>query len=392
LTDCTNRAGTEAAGSTFELDTDARRLLEVFSNRCSEQLDGVASELSGRLVSDGRATSNPRAASTDPRHVTSMARRWLDDVLLQPDRSESLLLELFEASELPDVPVDCLVQHISLVRRRLIALVLASSDRSAVAATVDAIERAIDLQFARLLETHRQILLERSMASERLATIGQLVASIGHELRNPLGTIETCAYLLSQRLANLAASEPSALKQVDKIRTQVRVATKIVTDLLEMARNRPPRRTRFELLGLIETTVDSLSWPDHVSIRSTVPEQLTVWGDADQLRVVLVNLLTNAVDAIGTQGTIAVTATESEGGICLFVSDDGPGIGEAGEHRIFETLYTTKPNGSGLGLPLCRRIVRAHGGELSLQPSERGATFRLWLPGQGCGSQEENGQ
>jgi signal transduction histidine kinase len=390
--DCTHRAGFDSVVSTFELDDDARRLLKVLCDRCGEQLDRLASELAARLLSDGRAKPNLVAVSTDAAHVTSVARHWLNDVLIEPDRSVPRLLELFGPSALPDVPLDGLVQHISLVRRCLVALVLASQDPSTVASTVDAVDRAIDLQFARLLEAHHRRLLERSMASERLATIGQLVASIGHELRNPLGTIETSAYLLSQRLANLAADEPSALRQIDRIRTQVRVATKIVTDLLEMAKNRPPRPSRFGLLGLIEAAVDALSCPDHVSIKSMVPEQLTVWGDADQLRIVLVNLLTNALDAIGTHGTITLVATESEGGICLFVSDDGPGIAESVEQRIYETLYTTKPNGTGLGLPLCRRIVTAHGGEVSLQPSERGATVRLWLPAPARQPQENDGK
>jgi secondary thiamine-phosphate synthase enzyme len=221
----------------------------------------------------------------------------------------------------------------------------------------------------------------RETDQERLATVGQLVASIGHELRNPLSAIETSAYLLTQRLGAEVAAEPTVSKHLEKIRHQVGIATKTVADLLELAKNRPPARVAVELLPLLETAMEYLHCPRAVSIVVEVDRQLVVWADPDQLRIVVVNLLTNALDAIGAQGTITVAAERSDDGVALYVTDDGPGVAVTERERLFEVLYTTKPKGHGLGLPLCRRIALAHGGDIRLLPSERGATFRLWIPG-----------
>ncbi len=222
---------------------------------------------------------------------------------------------------------------------------------------------------------------ERETDQERLATVGQLVASIGHELRNPLSAIETSAYLLTQRLGEKLAGEPTVSKHLAKIRHQVNIATKTVAELLELAKNRPPARIAVALLPLLETAMEYLSCPSSVNIVIQVEEQLVVWADPDQLRIVVVNLLTNALDAIGEKGTITVAAERSEDGVALCVTDDGPGVAVAARERLFEVLYTTKPKGHGLGLPLCRRIAVAHGGDLRLLPSERGAVFRFWVPG-----------
>jgi two-component system, NtrC family, sensor histidine kinase HydH len=385
VTDRENRTLPVSTNSALEMDDLAGSVLKRFWVQYGEQLDSVAHEFAAYLMSDERTNAILSAASIDALRVTSTVRSWLDHVLLRSDTASDprhACFGLLEPAEVSDVPLDCLVRGISLVRRRLIGLVLGSrSDSDAVVEMVDVIERMMDLELASMLEAYRQFLHDRSMANERLATIGQLVASIGHELRNPLSTIETSAYLLAQRLADLAPSEPNLRKHIDKIRYQVRVATKTVADLLELAKNRPPRRSTVELLPLLTAAIASLRCPDEVRISLNVGEKLTTWADADQLRIILINLLTNALDAVKKQGSVTVDAAESEGGLALLVSDDGPGIASAAEERIFEALYTTKPNGNGLGLPLCRRIAIAHGGELTLQPSERGATFRLWLPG-----------
>lgn len=221
----------------------------------------------------------------------------------------------------------------------------------------------------------------RQVDQERLATVGQLVASIGHELRNPLSAIETSAYLLTQRLRERLTDEPTVGKHLEKIRNQVRLATRTVTELLELAKDRPPARIEVALAPLVTTALEYQRCPTEVKVVVEVPEALMVWADPDQLRIVLVNLLTNAAEAVGERGTITVIAEARDTGVTIFVNDDGPGVPAAQRESIFEPLYTTKPKGHGLGLSLCRRIVVAHGGELNLVSSASGASFRLWLPG-----------
>jgi signal transduction histidine kinase len=112
-----------------------------------------------------------------------------------------------------------------------------------------------------------------------------------------------------------------------------------------------------------------------------ISSDIIVHADADQLRIIVVNLIANALDALSGQGKIAISGKASDGGVSLRVTDDGPGISDEAADKVFQALFTTKPNGNGLGLPLCRRIAEAHGGYLLLEPVERGACFHLWLPG-----------
>jgi signal transduction histidine kinase len=219
-----------------------------------------------------------------------------------------------------------------------------------------------------------------STEQERLASVGQLVASIGHELRNPLSAIETSAYLLTQRLGEQITEEPTLGRHLEKIRGQVRLATRTVTQLLELAKNRPPSRVEVGLLPLLETAMEYLQCPSGVRIEVKVGAELSVFADPDQLRIVLVNLLTNALEVVGEHGSITVMAERNASGVNIVVNDDGPGVAAGERHAIFTPLHTTKPKGHGLGLPLCRRIAGAHGGHLSLLPSVDGASFQLYLP------------
>ena len=247
--------------------------------------------------------------------------------------------------------------------------------------TATALNQILDLELAIMLETYREDLLVKNRSAERLATIGQFAASIGHELRNPLGVIESSLFLLRQHLGPEAAAAPNVAKHLDRIGGEVKRANKTIHDLLDLARNRPPRRHRTPLRALVEGALADAMLPAQVTVAAAVPADLAVDVDADQMRQVLINLFTNAAQAMPSGGTITAAAELLPSGTTrLRVSDDGPGVPVEARHRIFEALFTTKAKGSGLGLALCRRILEAHGGSIDLEPSERGASFVLVLP------------
>ena len=130
------------------------------------------------------------------------------------------------------------------------------------------------------------------------------------------------------------------------------------------------------------SAADGALLPPTVAVKVAItPPDLAVQVDPDQIRQVLVNLFTNAAQAMPGGGTIAVTAEAPPSGDArLRVRDDGPGIPAELRPRIFEALFSTKPKGSGLGLALCRRILEAHGGSIDLEPSDGGASFALVVP------------
>ncbi len=259
---------------------------------------------------------------------------------------------------------------------RLAAERLAGSPRAAP--TRAAVGKILDLELAIMLHTYRDDLLAQQARVERLSTFGQLVGSIGHDLRNPLGVIETSLFLLRSRMGE----DPRTRKHLDRIQEQVDHANGIVTNLLDMIRDRPLTREPIDLARLGAAAVDAVRRPPTVSLEVTGLDGLPpLQGDATQLRQVLVNLLENAVFAASPAGSVALRGRAEDGAILLDVEDTGPGVDPATRRRLFEPLITTKQQGIGLGLALVKRIAERHGG--TVEYADRaggGARFTVRLP------------
>jgi two-component system sensor histidine kinase HydH len=247
---------------------------------------------------------------------------------------------------------------------------------------ITALHQILDIELAIMLETYREDLLAKNRTAERLATIGQFAAGIGHELRNPLGVVESSAYLVSRRLDQLQISDPSLSRHMEKIATEVQRSNKTINDLLELARSKPLKRRPIEASAFIFQAVSAANLPLAVEVEVSAPPGTTLDVDPDQLARVLTNLLINASQAMGGSGHVWVEARREGTRSVLVVRDDGPGIPSEVRGRIFEALFTTKAKGNGLGLALCRRIAEAHAGTVTLEPSQHGATFRITIPDQ----------
>ena len=241
-----------------------------------------------------------------------------------------------------------------------------------------ALGRILDLELAIMLHTYREDLLAQQARGERLATFGQMAASIGHELRNPLGVIESSVFLLRSRVQN----DERASKQVERIGQQVNIASGIITGLLELIRDKPLTRSAIELEQLVKGSIEQLQVPANVSIETEFPEGIPgLEGDPIQLRQVFVNLIENAIQAAAPTGAkVWITAQREGGRLAVSVEDGGPGVNPAILPRLFEPLITNKPHGTGLGLPLAQRIVERHRGTLTHEPRGRGARFVVRLP------------
>jgi PAS domain S-box-containing protein len=223
--------------------------------------------------------------------------------------------------------------------------------------------------------------------TEKLAAMGSLLAGVAHELNNPLSVILGQAELLRRT----AGTGPLAQK-ADQIAQAAGRCASIVGNFLALARQRPPERRRVVLNEVIREALDIVSYPlrmDGVDVVLDLDPDLPVlFGDPHQLHQVVVNLVTNAQDAMrGTDGPrmMVVSSSFDKGTrrVRLEVSDTGPGIPEAVRSRLFEPFFTTKPQGqgTGLGLSLCQGIVENHGGTIEAESEEgKGALFRVALP------------
>jgi len=309
---------------------------------------------------------------------------WMDKMLLGPHDQAyfELRARIGRVHVRIALPQHFMFTAMDRMRVRLLEVVrtqVSAPDQAQRIAT--ALNQIIDLELAIMLETYREALTERNRNTERLATLGQFAASIGHELRNPLGVIESSLFLLRQHLGP-AAGASNVAKHLDRIGGEVARANKTIHDLLDLARNRPPRRLRTSLRQLLAEAVVAAGLPAVVSVDIVVaPQDLTINADPDQIQQVLVNLFTNANQAMPEGGRIQVNGQSvPERGVELRIRDEGTGVPVEARYRIFEALFTTKAKGNGLGLALCRRILEAHGGTIELEPTERGASFVLAIP------------
>ena len=240
-----------------------------------------------------------------------------------------------------------------------------------------ALDKLCDLELAVMLETYREDWNERLRRTERLAALGTFAATIGHELRNPLAVIDTSVHLLSRSTGD----DPKVARHVGRISQQVAVCNEIITDLLELARDRPPDKRWESLLPFLEEVLLPLR-QERVSIVLDVSQTLTgARFDAGQLRQVMGNLVSNAAQAVGNGEVEVVVRVYPEGEtLRIDVEDDGPGIDPEHLPHLFEPLFTTRARGVGLGLALCRSVVEKHGGTITAANGARGARFSIELP------------
>ena len=240
-----------------------------------------------------------------------------------------------------------------------------------------ALSKILDLELAIMSHTHREDLLAQQSRNERLATFGQLVGAIGHELRNPLGVIESSLYILKGRVAD----DPRIHKHMHRIGEQLTVANNIITGLLDMIRDKPLLSEPVKLRPLLDRALESLVLPPSVLIKIEGLDELPLLsGDPTQLQQALRNLLENALQALGTAGTIAVHARHLNRKIELVVADSGPGVDPAIRNRLFEPLITARAGGIGLGLSLVKRYIERHSGTIVYAPDGPGARFVIVLP------------
>lgn len=255
---------------------------------------------------------------------------------------------------------------------------LGGRPRSELDELLDALDRLLDLELAIMLETYKIDSEDRLRRRERLATIGQLAASIGHDLRNPLSVIESSLYILRRRMAD----DPRASKHLEKIANQIDECDAIITHLLEMARNQPPRRERVVAADLIDGAIETARIPDDFTIEREGFADLLLWVDAALFKQAIVNLLINAVQAQRSGGGhVSLRASVVGDDVIIAVSDAGPGFDPDTFPLIFEPLVTTKASGTGLGLALVKSVMERHGGHVSADNrAGGGAEVKLYLP------------
>ena len=239
--------------------------------------------------------------------------------------------------------------------------------------------RGVIAVFQDLTEVHE--MRERVRKADRLAAVGELSAGIAHELRNPLASISGSIEMLYHELA----LEGENRRLMELIMRESDRLDRIISDFLEFARLRTPRRVPSKLDRCIDEVVtlvrQNTEKSEGISIRTIIEPALPdVWMDDEQMRQVFMTLAVNACEAMARGGTLEIAVERGGGMVRVSFMDEGSGIDPEGLERMFEPFFTTKDGGTGLGLAMANKIVNAHGGSIEYRNAERGAVFTIVLP------------
>jgi len=240
----------------------------------------------------------------------------------------------------------------------------------------------------RSAEAETRLLREHLAHAGRVSMLGELAASLAHELNQPLTAIYTNVQAAERFLDRRRPALGEALSALHDLGQDCRRAGEVLGRLRQMFRRHETERAPLAVGPLIEHVL-RLLYEDAVGrgvdvVLDVAPDLPLVNGDGVQLEQVVMNLLVNAFDAVmGMDGPreVTVRATAKDGFLALSILDTGPGISPGDQERIFEPFFTRKPNGMGMGLSICRTIIEAHGGHIVARNGrERGSVFELSLP------------
>jgi signal transduction histidine kinase len=220
---------------------------------------------------------------------------------------------------------------------------------------------------------------EQLIKSERLATIGQVAAMVGHDLRNPLTGIKGAVYYLKNKFGPKV--DPKVLEMLKLIEENVQYANEIVADLLEYSREIKLEFKEATPKAIIAETLLTVKIPEGIEILDLTRDTPKIKVDINKMKRVFGNLIKNAVDAMPKGGKLTIMSKESNGNVEITFTDTGKGIPKDVLEKIWTPFFTTKSKGMGLGLPICKRLIEAHGGKITVESKVgEGTTVTVTIP------------
>ncbi len=227
--------------------------------------------------------------------------------------------------------------------------------------------------------TERKQLEQRLLRSERFAAIGELAGMIGHDIRNPLTAIKNAVFLLKRHRAKNGDETSSSM--INVIENSVENANRIVSDLLDYSREIHLDLSESSPKHLLNQALAMLQVPSSIKLLDNTSSDIKLFVDQSKMVRVFANLVKNAFDAMPKGGTLKIGNVLENDVVRIDFADSGVGVSKEVMPKMFTPLFTTKAQGMGFGLSICKRIVESHGGNISVEsiPGE-GATFVIVLP------------
>ncbi|MGB2601332.1 MAG: ATP-binding protein [Candidatus Omnitrophota bacterium] len=215
--------------------------------------------------------------------------------------------------------------------------------------------------------------------SERLAFLGKLSGSVTHELRNPLAVLKNAAYYLEKKF--VTAKDDKVAKYIDIIKKEISMIDSIIDDIMGFAKTRSPNLEKCDLNRIVDNAISAINVPDLVEIKKDYEDVPKVEVDSDQTMHALMNLANNAIVAMSGNGVLGFRVFAEDNTVCIEVKDTGPGIPPEQRDLIFEPLYSSKPKGTGLGLPIAKMMIENQEGRIEFHSElGEGTVFRIYFP------------
>jgi len=238
------------------------------------------------------------------------------------------------------------------------------------------LEKLVEKRTKQLKQTQAKL-----VKSERLATIGELAAMVGHDLRNPLtGIMGAAYYLKTKHGAELGAKGNEMLETLEKA---INYSNKIINDLLEYSRDLKLKLTETTPKAMLQSALSLLGVPEKIQVVDATENEPMVKADTEKIRKVFVNIIQNAIEAMPEGGTLTIKSRKVKGKLEIAFKDTGAGMPEETLSNLKGgvPLFTTKAKGMGFGLPICRRLAEAHGGKISVESKiKKGTTVTVKIP------------
>ena len=212
------------------------------------------------------------------------------------------------------------------------------------------------------------------LKAEKLSTIGELASSLGHDLRNPLTVIKSTFDIM--KVKSKDKMDQNTLQHYELIDHALSRIIQMVTDMLNFVRASPLKTEDRSITSIIKSVTSKIQVPDTIKIN--LPDNdIIIKCDSKKLETVFVNLITNSIEAIGSEGQINTRIIDKNDYVLIDIEDSGPGIPENILPKIFDPLFTTKQTGTGLGLPSCKNMIEQHGGIITVKTNPTVFTVKL---------------
>jgi signal transduction histidine kinase len=220
---------------------------------------------------------------------------------------------------------------------------------------------------------------EQLLKAQRLAVIGELAGMVGHDLRNPLTSIAAATYYVKMRQSS--ETDGKIKEMLDLMEKNIAYSNKIIDDLLDYSREIDLELSEHTPKSIVEESLSSLEVPSNIRVMDLTESRPIVKVDIDKMKRACLNLIRNALDAMPEGGTLTVTSEQNGNYFRISFSDTGMGMPKVTLKRLWTPLFTTKAKGMGFGLPICKRIVEAHGGSIAVESRlGKGTTFTVTIP------------